>query len=692
MKQTRIQSRPGGDWVWGIGLFCGLVFLNAFLISPYIGWYDSGEMVGTTVCLGISHPSGQVLFHLLGKIFLLLPFGTPAYRLGFLSTICSALTSVLFWVLSCRLAERVTEAADHRVSPRLKMWLVLLTAAWSLSQPWWRYSLTPLVYALHLLLGLLLLWVLSLDRPGKWLLAFFILGMATVFRPTQFFALPFVGLAFIWEGVRYRKFSVKTLLLLAPFFGLGRSTALYLPLRSALHPAIAYADLTHPMALIQHVLALKFSNYVGTVSASAIFETFRQMVTHFWNDLTPLGVALLLGGAGLAYGKRGKIPIFFWVALGWGTVEALFVFTIPFPTFESHQVLLGWVYSGFLAVFPLAMAEGVFKKGSLRPVFVDGLLMVFLVAQFSQVGHFWERKKETGAEDYARNLLRIMSPHALYVPSEENEYFPVVGYQQSFGFREDVGVVEPGIDPSRVAPEIHECLDQDRPLYVTRQWALPPGWSYSGWGPLMTVVPNEPGAPLKKAADEKPLVAWGGIELQGVDLWPAQVKPGDIVEMNYRWVRRKAGPQDSSDMVIGVFIDTKGNYWMKNGVFWLHDIHETPTGNPSGMKPGFLYEDKRILFIPSDFPSGNYALTIGLQKKLPPPEAGKESFHQEFYERNGYQNLEKFLGRGESDAVVQFSTSALDSWKEGLWPVTRSLYPIADPRFVPVAELQIQEK
>ncbi len=681
------------DWVWVSVFFCVLVLLNSFLISPYIGWYDSGEMVGATVCLGISHPSGQVLFHLLGKIFLLLPFGTPAYRLGFLSTVCSALAAVLFWVLSCRLAERVIETADHKISPKLKMWLTLLTAAWSLSQPWWRYSLTPLVYALHLLLGLFLLWALSLEKSGKWLLAFFVLGMATVFRPTQFFGLPFVGLAFIWEKLRYRKLSVKSLLILIPFFALGRSTALYLPLRSALHPAIAYADLTHPMAFVRHVLAMKFSQYVGTVSTSTILETSRQMGSHFWNDLTPLGVVLLFWGAGLAYWKREKIPLFFWVALGWGTVEALFVFTIPFPTFESHQVLLGWVFSGLLAVFPLVLVERFFEKGYLRLVFVDALLAAFLLAQFSQVGHFWDRKKEKGAEDYAHNLLTIMKPNALYVPSEENEYFPVVGYQQSFGFRKDIGILEPGTDPSRIAPQIHECLSQDRPLYVTRQWALPPNWSYRSWGPLMTVVPNGIEAALKKKApDEKPLVAWGGIELQGVDIWPRQVKPGDIVELNYRWVRRKAGPQDSSDMVVGIFIDPKGDYWMKNGVFWLHDIHEAPAGYLAQLKSGTLLEDKRILFIPSDFPPGNYALTIGLQKRLPPREVGKESFNREFYERNGYQNLDKFLGRGESDAVVQFSTTASDSWKEGLWPVTHSLYPIADPRFVPVAELQIREQ
>src|SRR6185295_18693382 len=85
-------------------LFLVLLLLNAFLVSPYIGWYDSGEMVGVTACLGISHPSGQVLFHLLGKIFLLFPFGTPAFRLGLLSVVCSALAAVLFRILAGKLA------------------------------------------------------------------------------------------------------------------------------------------------------------------------------------------------------------------------------------------------------------------------------------------------------------------------------------------------------------------------------------------------------------------------------------------------------------------------------------------------------------------------------------------------------------------------------------------------------------
>ena len=175
-------------------LFLILFVFNSFLISPFIAWYDSGELIGTTVCLGISHPSGQSLFHLLGKCFLLWPWGTAAFKVGLMSVFCAAMASVLFFDLSCKLAVRFS--ISGKISKELKTWLIFLTLGWSWSLPWWRYSLTPLVYALHLLMAMLVIWALSLEKPWKWNLALFIVGAATVLRPTQFFVMPF------WYGHR----------------------------------------------------------------------------------------------------------------------------------------------------------------------------------------------------------------------------------------------------------------------------------------------------------------------------------------------------------------------------------------------------------------------------------------------------------------------------------------------------------
>lgn len=723
-----VSRKLKGQWVFPALLFTGLLVVNGLLVSPYIGWYDSGEMVGVTQCLGISHPSGQVLFHLLGKIFLLLPHGTPALRLGLMSVCCSALASVLFWALACKLSFLATAAlpADTRPTPTLRIWFLLLTLAWSFSLPWWRYSLMPLVYALHLLLGLLALWAISLNRPFKWPLAFFILGAATVFRPTQFFAVPFAALAFVHEfysqplfppwpvalAGNYRasrnrfasqikkKGIVKSVLFVLTAFVLGRSTALYLPLRSALRPQIAYGDPTHWGAALHHVLALKFSKSVGTSSAANMGSVLHQMFSHFSSDLTAIGVGLLLWGILLLAWRKDKVPAFLWVGVGWGMLEVLFVFTIPFPTFESHQMLLGWVFCGFLAVLPLAWTEHILKSGQFR--FLKGamylLLSGFVLLQGTQAGHLLERKGDRGAQDYGRDVLTVMEPNALYIPTEDNEFFPVVGYQQSFGYRKDVHVLEPGMSNEAVGKKIQEAIVKGNPLYVTRKWDLPEGWSYEPVGPLLKVVrPNPP--PDKRMLGRiipfrEPAAQWGDVVLQGAYLAPATVRQGGILEIGYDWYDsglkdRRVGTIRGTSAIVALFTDEKGNYWMKNGLFWLHDVHEPFDGSFQDIRQDELCEEKRVVFIPSDYPPGHYRLVVGLQKQMSAGQPGSESFKQEFYERGAAQEMEKFSGRGDEGGVVQFSASTTSNLPDELWPVTKSRVPLMDPHFVPVAEVEI---
>lgn len=690
MSSRRIPPSWPAQFPLLAGLFLFFVILNGFLTSPFIGWYDSGEMIGATVCLGISHPSGQALFHLLGKIFLMIPFDAPALRLGFLSVFCSALASVLFFILCGRLAERWAGGGMKKTPRLLRTWLLLLTLAWSLSLPWWKYSVTAEVYALHLLLGMMVLWAVSSEGPFKWYLVFFLIGLGTVFRPTQFFALPFAGSFFLLGWLDRPKRSLKPLLFLLLAFVLGRCTFLYLPLRSALHPEIAYADLTHPVPLLTHVFALQFSSYVGEVSAHSILAIFGKMLTRFWIDLTPLGASLIVLGSWLLARARQKIPVFLWVALGWGSLELLLVLTIPFPTFEAHQVLLVWAFSGFLAVPALLFLGEWSRKFPHRSLLLTFLLAVFVLGQAAQVGHLAEGRKERGAQDYARNLLEIMEPNALYMPAEENEYFPVVGYQQSFGFKKGIQVVSPGSEPSVTASQVRECLSQGRTLYVTRKWALPPGWRYEEWGPLFRVTSKPPLLQGRPWSSPRRMVEWGGVGLAAAILSPAEVQAGGLIEIRYNWVRRGESPVDQSQALVGLFVDGEGNYAMRNGVLWLHDIHSLPSGFFTGMKPGSMHEERRILFIPSDFPPGRYRFVVGLQKKAPARREGKESFEQEFDERAAAQNLDKFLGRGENGALVQFAPMPSGAPGEGLWPVAKSLTPLADPRFAPVAELRIK--
>ncbi len=682
------QGAPGrGGKLLPAVLFPSLLFLNGFLVSPFIGWYDSGEMVGATACLGISHPSGQVLFHLLGKCFMLLPFYTPAWRLGFLSALCSALASFVFWRLACRLSPR---RGTHG-------WMGLLTVIWSLSLPWWRYSLVPLVYSLYLFLALFLLWILDLEGDSKWsrrgeILFLFVLGAGIVFRPTLFFVLPFAGIFLLWKGRNSGERMAKRFLVGGSCFILGWSNALYLPLRSALKPSVAFADLTHWAPFVRHVLALKFSNYVGAVSAANVWTVLSQMAGHYWNELTPFGVVLAVTGFFAVLILRNRVPAFLFVAMGWAALETLFVFTIPFPTFESHQVIFSWAVSGLLAAYGLGAISREIGRYN-RPRLTKWIVLYLLaggVTQVLSISHLVDRKMDRSAEDYARNLLTLMGKDALYYPSEENEYFPLAGYQQSYGFHKGVELIEPGTPPSEIAPLIHYALGVGRKFFVTRQYPLPPGFSFETWGPLYRVAPgNIPGLSILPLTKEPTLAAWNEVELRKVELIPSELAAGDILTLHYLWARRGPGGEDGTSQVMVLFLDEKGNYPLKDGVFWLHDIHDPPLYSFTRLMPGRVYDEERVLMIPSDFPPGNYRMVVALQKTLPEIHEGHESFRKEFYERASAQNLEKFMGRGAGQSLVQFS---LDTGKNGsdFWPMTRGIKLDGDPRFAQVGTLKVK--
>lgn len=671
-------------------LFVLLVGVNSFLVSPYINWYDSGELIGTTVCLGISHPSGQAPFHLLGKCFLVWPWGTPAFKIELMSVVCAALASALFFDLCRRLVTCLMppDLLRRDLSFPLKVWLFLLTLCWSWSLPWWRYSLTPLVYALHLLMAMLILWALSLEKTWKWELAFLLLGVSSVLRPTQLFVMPFLGIAFLWAHRQRPRALPKVILQVLACFLIGRSVGLYLPLRSALHPEMAYGDVTHFHQFFRHIFALRFSKYVGTVTSTTVLSVLRQMAAHFFNDLTPFGAGMVLWGAGFLWWEKEKIPVFLWVGLGWGLVEALFVFTIPFPTFESHQVLLGWAFTGFLAAMPMALADQTIRKGQykmlLRAIYL--VLAVFVLAQLSLIPHLLERKADRSAQDYARNVLTLMAPHALYLPYEENEYFPVAGYQESFDYRKDVELVEPGQPQEVMGRKVEECLREDRPIYVTHQWALPPKWTFQPIGPLWRVVLAQPlkGQRPTTTQDE---ASWGKIKLLSVSIDPPQVEAGGMVQVTYHWERMGASAFDRTQSVVALFTDDQGNFSTRNGVFWLHDIHEPLGSTFHDLKAGLEYVERRIVMIPSDYPPGHYLLSVGLQKKVGKQE-GQENFDKEFYERGAAQTLDKFEGRGENGVIVQFASAAANG-TDSLWPVTQSRSPIFNGQFVPTASLDI---
>src|SRR6185436_7140175 len=83
-------------------VFLSTLAVYAITVTPSIPFWDSGEFIATSHLLGIPHPPGTPLYVLIGRLFAMLPFGTVAYRVNWLSALSSALAVMFTYLLTVR--------------------------------------------------------------------------------------------------------------------------------------------------------------------------------------------------------------------------------------------------------------------------------------------------------------------------------------------------------------------------------------------------------------------------------------------------------------------------------------------------------------------------------------------------------------------------------------------------------------
>ena len=66
------------------------LFVYIRTLTASVPFWDSGEYIATSYILGNPHPPGNPLYTMLGRIFSLVPIGSIAQRVNFLSAFASA--------------------------------------------------------------------------------------------------------------------------------------------------------------------------------------------------------------------------------------------------------------------------------------------------------------------------------------------------------------------------------------------------------------------------------------------------------------------------------------------------------------------------------------------------------------------------------------------------------------------------
>lgn len=449
--------RRSGGWpgrVLSLAIFVIPLAVYLRTLSPTITWrhdgVDGGDLIAAVATLGIPHPTGYPTYVLLGRLFLLIPWGDLAYRLNLMSAVFVALTVLLFHLLVLR---SLSLFGDGEISPLSPLLAAASGLAFAFSPLFWSQALIAEVYALNAFFVALtihlLLWWMEEPRMGILSALAFGYGLALGNHLTILLLAPSVPLLL---GKRCLPHSLRDLAAgIVPLL-LGSCVYFYLPLRALHHPVINWGD-PHTLrgfvwlvsgSLYRHFLfALPLSYLPVRLSAWAGL-LLRQF--GWWGVL--LGLvgwwSLWQRGRELALCSSALFLGYSIYAIGYNTTDS-HVYLIP--AFLLFALWLTWGLSSLLAGLRRRMGSSQSvrvsspRTGLLRAL---PLCLFLLIPLSSLVGNFssLDLSSEHSARDFSLEALASLDPQAILISQTDPHTFALWYFRYTEGKRPDVTVLD----------------------------------------------------------------------------------------------------------------------------------------------------------------------------------------------------------------------------------------------------------
>ena len=286
-----------------LAVFAFALIMYALTVQNTVPFWDAGEFIATSHVLGIPHPPGTPLYVLIGRLCALIPIGSIATRVNFLSSVASALAVLLTYLIIVKLI-----CAMWKPGSRSENWVgyvggVVGAVFMAFSTSFWDSAVEAEVYNISSAGMLLCIWMglrwrERLDEDKSYMPLLFIayigflaigihLGTLLAVPPLVLFVLlvrcrPIVVVSYVWLmialaflGLGFRVVGMAALAFLVVFIilagtmrsfmwrnlsftgvavalaVLGVSVHLYLLIRAGLNPPINEADPSNLDALLK---------------------------------------------------------------------------------------------------------------------------------------------------------------------------------------------------------------------------------------------------------------------------------------------------------------------------------------------------------------------------------------------------------------------------------------------------------
>jgi tetratricopeptide (TPR) repeat protein len=420
-----------------------------YTLCPTVFWDDAGELIAACYTLGVPHPPGHPLYTILGKLFTLIPFGSPAMRVNLMSAVFGSLTcAVMFQVVR----ELIEHDEDIRRFSLFGGVIAALSAGFTLIM--WNQSVlaeTTTLHSFFMLLVTLIAFRIDTSDPDdrhmtRRLLTFsFIYGLSFTNHVAGLFFMPSLCLILLYR-LRSRLFRPARFIAMIMLFFLGFIVYAYLPIASRFNPPV---DWGNPENLKNFWWVISAKQYAGSLTRTpdmfGVLRGGRNVLETFVANLGILGCAFTALGCVRLWKKRKQVVVYgvlIILILYATSLNTAFIFVYMLPAVLMLAIWAGYGVAEMCERAEQAAArleEGVLARIVGRSAYVVGTVLV-LVLFF---GHFGEcnMRNYTYARDYGIELLGSLPEDAVLVTGAADPLFISWYLQYCEDYRTDVKVI-----------------------------------------------------------------------------------------------------------------------------------------------------------------------------------------------------------------------------------------------------------
>jgi hypothetical protein len=397
-------------------------------LAPSVTLEDSAEYASAAKVLGLAHPPGSPTWVLLAHTMNFIPIGSFIQRTNFLSALCVS-AGMLFLFLFLR--------------DQTRRWDLALAASGvaAFSQCIWGQAVVTYNYSLNLMTVLLCLFLAGrwrLTSHRRWLIATALMGgLGAGVHHLFILVSPAILLWALWGKVR-EAFAPKTVIACTAALLLGLSVFLYLPIRSAQNPPLAWGKVDSFAAFKDYLSRRVYKEAEGGIWYSGKMKDGLHFMGAFVKGLPREqgGLLALFALPGIVFLWKANRGLF-------GVLAGILIFNVPvLLSMGGSQFTPTSEYINRLYYLPATAAWAVFTVAGWRGVIVHylspspkigrggrGVRVVsalVLCAPLFPLALNWracDRSHYWIAHEYGENLLRSLPSGAGVFPLTNNETF-----------------------------------------------------------------------------------------------------------------------------------------------------------------------------------------------------------------------------------------------------------------------------